>query len=99
MVTVLVVPLGLWVNVKSMKKLGKILMRLQSRMNDDGFVSIKDLKREFKLHDHGGDDRLGFFKDNNCCFVIYPNSEDELLGYDIDAYSGSWVFDYVKMGP
>ena len=97
MVTVLVVPLGLWVNVKSMKKLGKIVMRLQSRMNDAGFVSIQDLEREFELHSRGWHEGLGLSKVNNHCFTVYPNVEDELLGYDINAYSGSWIFDYMKV--
>ncbi len=97
MVTVLVAPLGLWVNVKSMKKLGKIVMRLQSRMNDVDFVSVKDMEREFGLHSSEWYEVLRLSKKSNHVFTIYPNAEDELLGYDIKAYSGSWIFDYMKV--
>jgi len=97
MVTVLVVPLGLWVNVKSMKKLGKIVMRLQSRMNDVDFVSVKDLEREFGLHSSEWHEELRLSKENSRCFAIYPNTEDKLFGRDINSYSGSWIFDYMKV--
>jgi len=96
MVTVLVVPLGLWVNVKSMKKLGKIVMRLQSSMNDDDFVSAYELEREFGLHTENRHAEIGISKESNHVFAIYPNPDDELLGYDINSYSGSWIFDYIK---
>ena len=96
MVTVFVVPLGLWVNVKSIKKLGKIVMRLQSRMNDVGFVSVKDLEREFGLHFSEWHEELRLSKKNGRCFAIYPNPDDELLGYGINSYSGSWIFGYIK---
>lgn len=97
MVTVLIVPLGLWVNVKSMKKLGKIVMRLQSRMSDVDFVSVKDMEREFGLHSSEWHEELRLSKKSNHVFTIYPNVEDELLGYDVNAYSGSWIFDYMKV--
>lgn len=96
MVTVLVAPLGLWVNVKSMKKLGKIVMRLQSSMNDDGFVSAYELKQEFGLCTEDWHAEIGISKESNHVFAIYPNPDDELLGYDINSYSGSWIFDYIK---
>lgn len=96
MVTVLVVPLGLWVNVKSMKKLGKIAMRLQSNMNDDGFVSAYELEREFGLRTEEWHAAIGISKEPNHVFAIYPNPDDDLLCYDINSYSGSWIFDYIK---
>lgn len=96
MVTVLVAPLGLWVNVKSMKKLGKIVMRLQSSMNDDCFVSMYELERKFGLRTEDWHVNIGISKKSNHVFAIYPNPNDELLGYDINSYSGSWIFDYIK---
>ena len=96
MVTVLVAPLGRWVNVKSMKKLGKIVMRLQSSMNEDHFVSAYELEREFELHTSDYRVDIGISKKPNHVFAIYPNPDDELLGYDINSYSGSWIFDYIK---
>ncbi len=95
MVTVLVAPLGLWVNVKSMKKLGKIVMRLQSSMNDNYCVSMYELEREFGLRTEDCEN-IGILKKPNHVFAIYPNPDDELLGYDIKSYSGSWIFDYIK---
>ena len=96
MVTVFVVPLGFWVNVKSMKKLGKIVMRLQSRMNDDNFVTVDELEREFGLRTEDWHENIGISKKPNHVFAIYPNPDDALLGYDINSYSGSWMFDYIK---
>jgi len=96
MVTVLVAPLGLWVNVKSMKKLGKIVMRLQSSMKDDYFVSMYELEREFGLRTEDWHANIGISKKPAHVFAIYPNPDDELLGYDINSYSGSWIFDYIK---
>lgn len=97
MVTVFVAPLGLWVNVKSMKKLGKIVMRLQSSMNDDSYVSMYELEREFGLRTEDWHVNIRISKKPNHVFAIYPNVEDALLGHDIDAYSGSWIFDYMKV--
>lgn len=96
MITVLVAPLGLWVNVKSMKKLGKIVMRLQSSMNDNCFVMLYELEREFGLRTEDRHANIGISKKPNHVFAIYPNPDDELLGYDINSYSGSWIFDYIK---
>ena len=96
MVTVLVAPLGLWVNVKSMKKLGKIVMRLQSSMNNNYFVTVYELKQEFGLYTKDWEANIGISKKPNHVFAIYPNPDDELLGYDINSYSGSWIFGYIK---
>lgn len=96
MVTVMIKPVGLWVNVESMEKLTKKVIELQQQMDENGLISRNDLLDVFELGEFIQKywNPLNYLEKKGYSFTIYPLAPHEHYGDDMTVI---FVVDYLKV--
>lgn len=96
MVTVMIKPVGLWVNVESMEEVAKNVVRLQQQMDENGSVTRNELLHMFELDEFIQKywSPINLLEKTGYSFTIYPLAPHE--HYD-DDMTVIFVVDYLKV--